>query len=1127
MVMGENRPLRSKAPYKNPEAKSRRKLIAQALFRNGIRQFAIDRATPNSDEEEALGQLFSEVIRFTGAEPVSGSSDFVFTNIVDNWEKTKRNQGSSTLAVETYSYLHSLPRGQNLALLVDKALWRKSFFEEHGEPPPGGSPPVSHQGNRDLAEWIRLSTASKAAAALAVTLLVVLALTYMIFLAGPRSVHDPTAEFAEYESEFERAAILLRDYALEDYADELLALADSDNPLGHAALAVSYAEGVGVGKNDEAASLYLDQAKQLGFGELVTQRIGAALHLQALIHKLEINDSSNPKLTIPMLFQAKSQGFERSSYEIARIYLEEEDLDKSCSGMSEAAFAAKAGHVDAWSVLGSYHRDGNCTVANDANEALSWIRQAAQRNHPVAQSTLADMHFDGEGGLPKSDDLAFEWDLRAANNGNLNSMGSVAWAYRNGRGTGKDLDLARTWALRAANQGHAFSQNLLGSMFEEGESVEQSDEIAAEWYSKAAAQNFARAQTNLGWMYENGRGVEQNDETAVEWYRSAAEQEYARAQTNLGWMYEHGRGVEQSGETAFQWYQKAADQEYARAQTELGAMYANGQVVEKNDEIAVDWFLRAGKQEYARAQANLGVMYREGRGVEQSDETAVEWYRKAAEQELAKAQNNLGLMYAAGRGVPQSDEIAVEWFLKAGNQEFARAQANLGVMYREGRGVEQSDETAVEWFRKAAEQQNARAQTSLGWMYEVGRGVGQSDEMAVEWYQKAAEQEYARAQANLGWMYEKGRGVEQSDETAVDWYRRAAEQGYAWGQYRLGLMYESGFGVKKQDSENAFDLFFSAAEKGDVDSQLKIASMYYEGRGVGERSVTQSLEWYRRAAATGNAEAKYQLAATLFEIFDKSPIADPYIFFEAIDVLDEAVSAWHERALVGKSWMLYYGTWDFYDIERDVEGAIDLLRSGWKAGSSYAAYEFADMYFVEYSMADAYRDPTCAPYVQSKFDADEVVEALDFAADDSNWCAINLRGALIEQGILYEQDLSRAISDYKTAADLGSKPAKFNYIRLQSNLNGYVSDEHIETLEAMSASGSVPATCSLIFERAFQERHKDLSLTGKFLSRLRDLSDRYDKERTDELMAGIVTNPTSVKNVRMCSPLWDGKIAYE
>ena len=128
---------------------------------------------------------------------------------------------------------------------------------------------------------------------------------------------------------------------------------------------------------------------------------------------------------------------------------------------------------------------------------------------------------------------AVKWLRKAADQGLAEAQTNLAFAHRSGEGVVKSHAEAVKWYRKAAEQGHAAALNSLGNAYLTGQGVVKNDEEAVKWYRKAAEQGHAAALKNLGRAFDNGKGVEKNSEEAAKWYRKAAEHGNSTAKKTL------------------------------------------------------------------------------------------------------------------------------------------------------------------------------------------------------------------------------------------------------------------------------------------------------------------------------------------------------------------------------------------------------------------------------------------------------------------------------------------------------------------------------------------------------------------------------------------------------------------
>ena len=231
---------------------------------------------------------------------------------------------------------------------------------------------------------------------------------------------------------------------------------------------------------------------------------------------------------------------------------------------------AERGDAGAQVALGLMHLTGR-GVEQDPEQALVWLRRAADRNDPDAQYNLGVACATGWDGMIRVD---------------------VVEALR--------------WYRAAAEQDHDMSQYNLGVAYAEGMGVRKDHAEAIKWWRRAAARGNARAQYNLGVACSKGDGVARDDEEAVSWWRLAAESPPA-ADSERTWLSTDaggevvGRGLGDAGRGQLG---------NADAQFRLGRMYSLGRGVPRDDRRALEWYRRAAAQGHDDARHALAGRFR-------------------------------------------------------------------------------------------------------------------------------------------------------------------------------------------------------------------------------------------------------------------------------------------------------------------------------------------------------------------------------------------------------------------------------------------------------------------------------------------------------------------------------------
>jgi TPR repeat protein len=238
----------------------------------------------------------------------------------------------------------------------------------------------------------------------------------------------------------------------------------------------------------------------------------------------------------------------------------------------------------------------------------------AEKGDPLSQCMVGETYYFGYNGVPAvpvNKNEAVKWLRRAAEQGIAEAEFNLAGCYHDGQGVATNDVEAAKWWRKAAEQNFKEAQINLGKAYEIGIGVPTDLHEAAKWYKKAAEQGDAQAQNCLGNMYFNGRGVETNHAQAVKWYRMAAEQGNANAQLYLAGFFIRGDGVPKDYAEAFKWAYKAADQGVVDAQYLVGGSYLVGFGIPIDNIEAYKWFNLAAARGDQPAKTQLELLERQ------------------------------------------------------------------------------------------------------------------------------------------------------------------------------------------------------------------------------------------------------------------------------------------------------------------------------------------------------------------------------------------------------------------------------------------------------------------------------------------------------------------------------------
>lgn len=469
------------------------------------------------------------------------------------------------------------------------------------------------------------------------------------------------------------------------------------------------------------------------------------------------------------------------------------------------------------------------TPGADGDQAMKWLRIAANKDMPKAQYALGDLyvHF-GEPGL------AVEWYGKAAAQGHVAAKRQLGTLLLLGQGVRKDEQRGLALVREAAEKGDTDAQYKLCGAYQTGLGVAKDEKTALDWLKKAAAGGHPQAQFLLGDnLLYGGPTLAQNKAEAEKWLKLAAAQGHQEAQSALN---------ELKTAPACTWDDLAtlttkAESGDAQACRILSIKYEKGTPdLPVNEKLAIHWLKKAAEGGDLVAQYNLGAAFFNGAGVPKDEKAAMEWLRKAAVGGNAGAQETLGrlilidtknkaeamkwLSLAAAQGHPKATKLleslreeklreleelrALTIKAEHGNTE---AQRMLGNRYEK----DGDDEHATIWLTKASEKNDADAQLSLALLL-IKKGALENEAIAIRWLTKAANQGNKLAMAALGGLYADSTTGNKNDIEAEKWLKRSGEAVGCAVHCLLGQIYTRDQGVKPDDVE-AYARFSLAAEK--------------------------------------------------------------------------------------------------------------------------------------------------------------------------------------------------------------------------------------------------------------------------------------------------------------------------
>ena len=538
-----------------------------------------------------------------------------------------------------------------------------------------------------------------------------------------------------------------------------------------------------------------------------------------------------------------------SQYEVGLMYANgvgvSQDLDQAIHWVRQAA---EKGYSSAQYLLGTRYATG-VAVEKDEHQALDWFQRAADQQHPRALYKLGKMHSTGQPQVTLS-----LW-RSAAEKGLVEAQHALGEAFAKGQWIAQDFAAAMHWFGLSAEQGHAAAQCALADLIFATRELGDQEERAIELYRKAAGKFYAPAQVALellgarGSARRGGSGSAKRKGNAPDRRRDSTKWETAAASGDAACKYHYGlmceRGLVVPGDAnkAEYWYESASRLGHGKAQIALARLLES-----RGEPTAKEWLERAAQAGDPQAQSALGRLLRK-QGDSRSVLQGLAWTLQAGLVDEAMAADDLvGLLHE------DADFLSLAALVRAAELGSAEAQFDLAQRYAKGQDAVGQTDAAFDFFMRSAQQGYAPAQCALGALYIGGKVVDRHIGQALHWFMKAAEQGNAAGQWNAACLYMSGGdGVKKDLRKAFTWCERAAMQAFAPAQATMGLLYA---GMK--DHVKAASWLEKAAHAGDIEAQYNLAVMNGKGQGI-PVNLEAAFYWLHAAAQQGLACAQCRL----------------------------------------------------------------------------------------------------------------------------------------------------------------------------------------------------------------------------------------------------------------------------
>ena len=360
----------------------------------------------------------------------------------------------------------------------------------------------------------------------------------------------------------------------------------------------------------------------------------------------------------------------------------------------------------------------------NAEEALSWLTEAAEDGLSKAQFVIGNIYATGAGPAGKLSEKeraaeAKKWFLLAAEAGLADAQWELGFRLKCGDVLEKDDKESLKWVRKAAENGNPpaqralyFEYRLLASLGRdlpdddvsvEDISVENVsvEDISDESVSVGDVSDKNVSGKDISGEIVSGKDVSETDpdddpagdgkpellKKAVSWLEKSASSGFPPALKDLGDVYSNGLGeIAPDPKKAFRYYRKAAKRGFVPAYTKLADCYMSGCGTRKNGSKAFEYFMKAAAEGDRDGDSGVAACYYMGTGVQKNETAALVWAKSSAEDGNIRSMITAGMFYEAGvAGMGTDYEKAGTYFRRAVREGFEPAAKYLENMKRSAR----------------------------------------------------------------------------------------------------------------------------------------------------------------------------------------------------------------------------------------------------------------------------------------------------------------------------------------------------------------------------------------------------------------------------------------------------------
>lgn len=452
--------------------------------------------------------------------------------------------------------------------------------------------------------------------------------------------------------------------------------------------------------------------------------------------------------------------------------------------------AAQAGSINAALELGeALFASGGYYIAVEKDEALMWLKRAAESNNNRAINRLAEWYLK-----TGSAEAALPYLQKSAERNTFTAFYSM---YRIYSGVGKEgrLDVAKAkstfeqaLALKALKPEEQIK--LIYLMLSPEELVFDAQR-ARDLLLPMAKKGAVLAMDALADAYESGVLGAVDYKESLGWRKQAADKGDVPSILSLAVAYRDGEIAKKDMNLYESYLNKAVANVGAsdyRAMTKIGRMFKLHTEGTHDNQKALYWFEKAAKGGDPVGQLEFGRIVVLGGVNGYPPERAIAMFESAAAAGARDAMLELGRAYSAGRGVRVDLREAAKYFVRAATKGHMEAMRQAGIIMIQGRGIQKDVVAGVKWLEQAVVAGNTMALLDLGSYYMYGLSTGSDATKAVEYWARAAKAGLSDGQYLYGEALLKGNGVAKDVAAAKIWLKKSDEAGNRLAKYQMSLL---------------------------------------------------------------------------------------------------------------------------------------------------------------------------------------------------------------------------------------------------------------------------------------------------------------------------------------------------